>query len=206
MPSAPIQLVVGLGNPGNTYRDTRHNVGFMVLDHWAFCASVPWEKCPLTEADWLKLPDSGVRLLKPMSFMNRSGTPAAKVARYFKIEPESVLVILDDMALPLGRLRFREKGSHGGHNGLGSIIQEFGTQEIPRLRVGIGPISAASVSVAAGGKSSQTPSIPLVPHVLGQFLKDELSTVDEMIKKATQAVRCAVDENLEIAKNRFNPL
>ncbi len=201
MSPGSIQLVVGLGNPGAEYRDTRHNVGFMVLDHLAQKAGVKWESSDLAKASILKLPGSGVRLLKPLSFMNRSGVATQQIARYFRMESSMILVVLDDIALPLGRLRFRDQGSHGGHNGLGSILQHLGTQAVPRLRAGIAPLP---VGESSESKESGNSKIDLVPHVLGKFQSHEIDDLNTMIKRAAEAVLCAVDSGLETAKNQFN--
>jgi peptidyl-tRNA hydrolase, PTH1 family len=131
----PIRLVAGLGNPGPEYAATRHNVGFMVVDQVAAQFGSTWEKS--SKWDALSAKCGPVLLLKPMSFMNRSGYPMFAVAQFYKIEPQETLVVLDDLALPLGRVRLRARGGSGGHNGLESITMQFGTEEIPRLRIGI---------------------------------------------------------------------
>src|SRR4051812_25410717 len=125
----PIRLVVGLGNPGREYHETRHNVGFMVVDRIAAAAGVPFQK----EGKGQLARTSEYLLCKPMSYMNLSGEIVGPLARYYKILPAEVLVVLDDMALPLGKLRVRPGGSAGGHNGLKSVLQHLGTQEVPRL-------------------------------------------------------------------------
>ena len=131
-----IRLVVGLGNPGSEYKGTRHNVGFEVVDALASEWGLAWQHSKNWHALWAK--NEKVILVKPASYMNRSGEPLAAVANFYKIEPAQILVVLDDMALELGRLRLRTEGGTGGHNGLESIILQFGTEEIPRLRIGIG--------------------------------------------------------------------
>jgi len=131
-----IRLVAGLGNPGPEYAATRHNIGFMVADQLAAQFGSRWEKS--SKWDALSAKCGSVLLIKPMSFMNRSGYPLSAVAQFYKIEPREILVVLDDLALPLGRLRLRIRGGPGGHKGLESIIVQFGTEKIPRLRIGIG--------------------------------------------------------------------
>ena len=179
-------LVVGLGNPGPRYAATRHNVGFMVLDRLAqqeglaFAAASKWD-CLWTR--W-----NEVILIKPMTYMNRSGDSVASVLRYFRIEPTELLVVLDDVALPLGRLRLRSSGSDGGHNGLGSIIAHLG-EEVPRLRLGVG--AAAE-------------SADLVNHVLGPFSKAELAVISRSVERASEAVHKIVEAGLETAMNIFN--
>jgi peptidyl-tRNA hydrolase, PTH1 family len=184
--SSPIRLIAGLGNPGVEYQQTRHNIGFMVIDRLASTLGLAWEKS--SQADAVIAKSGPLFLLKPMGFMNRSGEPLLKIARYYKIEPPEMLVVLDDFALPLGRLRIRAEGGTGGHNGLESIIVQFGTDKIPRLRVGIGG----------------APSEGAVDHVLGRFFEEELPVVRSTIDRAVAAVKCAIDNGLVSAMNTFN--
>jgi peptidyl-tRNA hydrolase, PTH1 family len=181
-----LQLVVGLGNPGPEYTYTRHNIGFMVLDYLAqrhdckFSYSTSWA------SEWTKW--NQILLVKPLTYMNRSGDALAAITRYFKIEPASTLTVVDDLALPLGRLRLRSSGSDGGHNGLKSIIAHFG-QEFMRLRIGIGSSS----------NSSQT-----VNYVLGRFTKEELPAVNVAVERAADAVEQVAKNGLNSAMNLFN--
>jgi peptidyl-tRNA hydrolase, PTH1 family len=181
-----LRLLAGLGNPGSEYNTTRHNVGFMVLDRLAqqeglaFAAASKWD-CLWTR--W-----NEIILVKPTTYMNRSGDSVASVLRYFRIEPTELLVIVDDVALPLGRLRLRSSGSDGGHNGLGSIIAHLGV-EVPRLRVGVG---------------AAEDSADLVNHVLGPFSKAELAVISRSVERATEAIHKVVDAGLETAMNIFN--
>ena len=187
MEAKPIRLVAGLGNPGTEYVATRHNVGFMVLDQFAAQFGSTWEKSGKWDA--LSTKCGPVLLIKPLSFMNRSGYPLFAVAQFYKIDPREILVVLDDFALPLGRLRLRVRGGPGGHNGLESIIVQFGTEEIPRLRIGIG---------AAPREGS-------VDYVLSRFFEEEKPLVRSTIDRAVEAVKCAVDNGLVSAMNTFNP-
>jgi len=180
-------LIIGLGNPGRQYEDTRHNVGFMVLDRLALAAGVPFTSVPKWQAHVARLPD-GSMLLKPQTFMNLSGQSAAKVARFHKWEPGQVLVIYDDVALPLGSLRFREKGSAGGHNGIKSLIQHFGTDAFPRLKLGIG-----------GPRPGE-----MTGHVLGKFSPDEQEPLENMLATALEAVQVARSKGVATAANRFH--
>jgi len=180
-------LVAGLGNPGTEYVATRHNVGFMVLDQFAAQFGSTWEKSGKWDA--LSTKCGPVLLIKPLSFMNRSGYPLFAVAQFYKIDPREILVVLDDFALPLGRLRLRVRGGPGGHNGLESIIVQFGTEEIPRLRIGIG---------AAPRERS-------IDYVLSRFFEEEKPLVRSTIDRAVEAVKCAVDNGLVSAMNTFNP-
>ena len=182
----PIRLVAGLGNPGTEYVATRHNIGFMVVDQFAAQFGSTWEKSGKWDA--LSTKRGPVLLIKPLSFMNRSGHPLFAVAQFYKIDPQQVLVVLDDFALPLGRLRLRARGGPGGHNGLESIIVQFGTEEIPRLRIGIG---------AAPREGS-------VDHVLSRFFEEEKPLVRSAVDRAVEAVKCAIDNGLVSAMNSFN--
>src|SRR5438046_10525787 len=135
--SAQIRLVAGLGNPGTEYVATRHNIGFMVVDQFAAQFGSTWERSGKWDA--LSAKCGPVLLIKPLSFMNRSGFPLFAVAQFYKIASQEILVVLDDFASPLGRLRLRLRGGPGGHNGLESIIVQFATEENPRLATGMGP-------------------------------------------------------------------
>ena len=181
-----IRLVAGLGNPGPEYTVTRHNVGFMVLDRLAAQSGATWQKSTKWEA--LSAKCGTALLVKPLSFMNRSGYPLLAVTQFYKIEPQEILILLDDFALPLGRLRLRAQGGSGGHNGLDSIIVQFGTEEIPRLRIGIG----------------QAPREGSVDYVLSRFLDEEKRLVRSTINRAVEAVKCAIDNGLVSAMNTFN--
>lgn len=183
--AVPIRLVAGLGNPGREYQRTRHNVGFMVLDRLAADRKLPWDYSEKWGAAWAK---SEVFFVKPATFMNRSGEPLSAIANFYKIAAEEILVVLDDFALPLGRLRIRPSGSAGGHNGLESIFQHFSTLSLPRLRIGIG---AAPVQGS-------------VDYVLGRFFEEEKKQLDETLVRAAAAVNCAIDNGVIAAMNEFN--
>ncbi|MEY2479721.1 MAG: peptidyl-tRNA hydrolase, family [Verrucomicrobiota bacterium] len=184
--SPQIRLVAGLGNPGAEYVGTRHNIGFMVVDQFAAQVGSTWERSTKWEALIAKCGD--VILAKPFSFMNRSGHPLFAIAQFYKIPPEEMLVVLDDFALPLGRLRIRLEGGTGGHNGLESIIVQFGSDKIPRLRIGIGA----------------APEQGATDYVLGRFLDEEKPLVRSTIDRAVDAVKCAIDNGVLSAMNIFN--
>lgn len=186
MPDSRIRLVAGLGNPGPEYAATRHNVGFMALDFFAGDARMHFK----SQAKWgAAVARAGeVTLVKPMTFMNRSGEPLAAVADFYKIDPEQILIVLDDFALPLGRLRLREHGGSGGHNGLESVIMNLATEEVPRLRLGIGT----------------APERGSVDYVLGRFFDDEKERVRGMLTGAAEAIKCAIDNGVTSAMNKFN--
>ena len=185
MDETQIRLVAGLGNPGREYQRTRHNVGFMVLDRLAADAQLPWNYSEKWGAAWAK---TDVILIKPATFMNRSGQPLSAIANFYKIAASEILVVLDDLALPLGRLRLRAQGSSGGHNGLESVFEHFGTEEVPRLRIGIGA----------------APSRGAVDYVLGRFFEEEKPILDAAIRRAAVAVNCVIDKGLDAAMNVFN--
>lgn len=178
--------MVGLGNPGPEFKGTRHNIGFDVIDSLASEWSLTWQHAKSWHALWAKH-DKAV-LVKPASYMNRSGEPLAAVANFYKIAPSEILVVLDDMALELGRLRLRPEGGTGGHNGLESIILQFGIEEIPRLRIGIG-------AAATEGATD---------YVLGRFFEEERPLVEKTITRAAEAVKWAIDKGVLSAMNLFN--
>lgn len=184
--ASQVRLVVGLGNPGPEYNRTRHNVGFEVVDSLAAEWGLSWQHSKSWHALWVKSEKS--ILVKPASYMNRSGEPLAAVANFYKIAPAEILVVLDDMALELGRLRLRTEGGTAGHNGLESIILQFGTEEIPRLRIGIGA----------------APTEDAVDYVLGRFFEEERPIVEKTITRAADAVKWAIDKGVLSAMNLFN--
>ena len=183
-----IRLVAGLGNPGAEYARTRHNIGFMVVDLLAHEAGLAWEKSSKWDAATAKL--GNALLVKPASYMNRSGHPLFAIAQFFKIAPPEIFVVLDDFSLPLGRLRIRQSGGPGGHNGLESIIVQFGTEEIPRLRIGIGNAPAEGAS----------------DYVLSNFFEEEKPIVGSTITRGADAVKCSIDNGVVSAMNTFNKI
>jgi len=184
----PIRLVAGLGNPGAEYTHTRHNVGFMVADLLAHESGLAWERSGKWDAATAKFGDA--LLVKPSSYMNRSGHSLFAIAQFFKIAPQEILVVLDDFSLPLGRLRIRQSGGPGGHNGLESIVAQFGTEEMPRLRIGIGNAPAEAAS----------------DYVLSNFFEEEKPLVRSTITRAADAVKCAIDKGVVSAMNTFNKI
>ena len=182
-----ISLIVGLGNPGRQYEDTRHNVGFMLLDKMAAADGAVFKTEPKFQAHFTKLSD-GTMLMKPQTFMNLSGRSVRQFLSFFKLPLEKILVVYDDVALPLGHLRFREKGSAGGHNGIKSLIEHLGGDAFPRLKMGIG---AASPGEMTG-------------HVLGKFAPDEREGLENMLATAVEAVQLSRSQGIALASNRFN--
>ncbi|HZA36867.1 MAG TPA: aminoacyl-tRNA hydrolase [Vicinamibacterales bacterium] len=185
-----MKLVAGLGNPGARYRDTRHNVGFRVMDELARRESITFESAPAEAlvARW-RLGAEPVLLVKPLTMMNLSGGAVAALARYYKVEVGDLLVVADDVSLPLGRLRARARGSAGGHNGFKSIRQHLGTDAFARLRVGVGRGDARR---------------DLADHVLATFAADERQVIEDAIAAAADAVVMFVAEGIEPVMNRFN--
>lgn len=182
----PIRIIVGLGNPGREYAETRHNVGFMVLDRLAEHFRVEWKADKARKAELAAGP--GVLLVKPQTYMNASGESVGPLMRYFKFDPEQVFVIYDDISFPVGALRLRAGGSAGGHNGMKSLIAHLGTEKFPRLRVGIS---------APGQKQ-------MVSHVLGKFAPDERPLLEEALLKSTAAALMALKDGFDAAANQFN--
>ena len=184
------RLIIGLGNPGIEYRDTRHNIGFMVADEMARLSGFSFTEEKRWHGWVAKLP--GAFLLKPSTFMNESGRCVQAVSQFYKIPVQETLVIYDDVDLPLGRMRMRLAGSAGGHNGLKSMIRSLGTDAFPRLKLGI--------ATSSGRPSGER----LVGHVLGKFREDERTELAIMIQRATDAIRLACQSGLETAMNHFN--
>jgi PTH1 family peptidyl-tRNA hydrolase len=184
-----VKAIVGLGNPGPSYKGTRHNVGFEVLDEVARRAGIAFESAPADAliAKWRR-PDEAILLVKPLTFMNLSGQAVGELSRYFKIDIADLIVIVDEVHLPLGKLRARQKGSAGGHNGLKSIIAHLG-DEFARLRLGVGR-----------GADQRN----LADHVLSKFEKDEAAEVERMILRAADAAEMFITSGIGAVMNTFN--
>jgi PTH1 family peptidyl-tRNA hydrolase len=187
---AQYKLLVGLGNPGKKYSMTRHNIGFMVLDRLAEEAG---QKFRTGRGKWkearLNLSGQNIWAIKPQTFMNLSGQAIKSVCSYYDIEPEEILVVCDDINLPLGKLRIRAEGSAGGHKGLKDIIESLGTEDFSRMRLGI--------DLPPQGEASED-------YVLRPFGEDERKTVDTMIKTAAEAILTVVAEGVTAAQNIYN--
>ena len=188
-----MRLIVGLGNPGREYRETRHNVGFMVADEIAKRRGLTLAMAPSQVPDTFIAKKFGAEpflIGKPLTFMNRSGDAVAALAYYYDIVPADLLVVVDEVALPFGRLRARARGSAGGHNGLKSVIERLGTTEFPRLRLGVGR-----------GDTRRD----LVDHVLSKFEADEKSALEEFITRAADAAEMFAADGIERVMNAYNP-
>ncbi len=185
-----MKMIVGLGNPGRRYANTRHNMGWEALDRVAETAGI---KVNVNRYHGLTgmgmIEGEKVILVKPLTYMNLSGDCVQPLAAYYKIPPEDILVICDDVNLPLGRIRFRKSGSAGGHNGLKSLIGRLGSDAFPRLRLGVG-------SPEAG--------IDLIDHVLMPFFGEDAEKAEELGKKAAEAVLCFLTEGPDKVMNEYN--
>ncbi len=182
--------MAGLGNPGEKYRRTRHNIGFLVIDVLAARGDA---RAAREEADaWVAdadIADETVLLVKPLSFMNRSGVPIERLLSKNQLAPSDLVVVVDDVALEIGTLRIRERGTHGGHNGLRSVIDLLGTDDFPRVRVGI--------------RKGEPPE-DLPAFVLADFPPEDVLVVQEVVGWAADAVACLLREGAEEAMNRYN--
>lgn len=185
-----MKLIIGLGNPGKTYEQTRHNIGFKVIDYLA----MKWN-APLTQSKFkgmysvIHRPEGKVMLLKPLTFMNLSGESVGALMDYYNIQLEDIVVIYDDLDLPTGQLRLRQKGSAGGHNGIKSLIQHLGTQQFNRMRIGI----------------SRPPTGMKVPdYVLARFSEDEIPEMAQAVEKSAEACELWLSKPYIEVMNQFN--
>ena len=185
-----MKLIVGLGNPGRRYRQTRHNVGWEVISRLARRARIAVDdEDGFSEVGRGSIGGTRVILARPQTYVNVSGEAVRDLRRRHRLRPQDILVVIDDLDLPLGRLRLRASGSAGGHNGLKSIIEALGTTEFPRLRVGIG---------------RPPEGVDPADHVLTRFTSDERAVVDAALDRSAEAIETAITEGIETAMNRFN--
>lgn len=184
-------MIVGLGNPGRDYRETRHNIGFMVIDSFASRHDIKMTKVQSKAIVGTgKVGEKKVILVKPQTYMNLSGQAVSALVRFYKVPFENLIVAHDDVDLPMGTIRMRPGGGSAGQKGVNSIIERLGSQEFPRLRMGVGR-PPGQMDAAA--------------YVLQPFHKDEIDTLNEFRNRAADAVDCFVEYGLETAMNRFNP-
>jgi len=185
-----VRAIVGLGNPGRAYVRTRHNVGFRCVELLARRHELRFSQ--RREAVTLatgQIRGHEVVLVKPRTFVNESGRAATYLQARFRLSPGDLLVVLDDLALPLGKVRIRPGGSSGGHNGLQSMLEAVGTEEVPRIRVGIGPPDLGD---------------NMVRHVLSPFRQEEMAVLDQAAVSVADAIEVILDQGLDIAMSRFN--
>lgn len=184
-------LIVGLGNPGRQYEMTRHNIGFHTIDYMADEYGVKVNKLKFKSLyGEAEIGGEKAYLVKPQTFMNLSGESVIEFARFYKIPPENIIVINDDISLDTGRIRVRPKGSAGGHNGLKSIIYQLQSDAFPRVKMGVGSPSHEGYDLA--------------DYVLGRFTKEEIPVMEEAIKKASKAVLEIIKNGAQSAMNKYN--
>lgn len=184
-------LLVCLGNPGDQYENTRHNVGFMVADELGERHNVPIQRLKFRAlTNTITVGDEKVLLMKPVTYMNLSGEAVHEAAAFYKIPPEHVLVISDEVSLAPGKIRVRRSGSAGGHNGLKNIIAHLGTDQFPRIRLGVG--------------QKPHPDYDMADWVLGKFQGEDKKAVEEAVKKAADAAECLIREGVDKAMNKYN--
>lgn len=182
-------MIVGLGNPGPKYAQTRHNIGFMALERLA-----RRHRITLGSEKFKARVETGfvdrqkVVLVQPIDFMNRSGGPVSKAANYYEVSPDEIIVMHDDVDLEPGQLKLKAGGGHGGHNGLRDIAQKLGSRDFLRVRLGVGRPEHGDVR----------------SHVLGKFQSDEQALVDDLVEEACDAVEMILDEGISAAQNRFH--
>ena len=197
-----MKLIIGLGNPGGQYKDTRHNIGFMVVDkiEKELSSGVPpvWQKDEKRNVLTVKIGE--VMLVKPLTFMNKSGFAVKALLDFYKLTPADVWVIHDDIDLPLGKIKIREKGGSAGHNGVQSIIDLLKTDAFVRFRLGIGK------ELDSTGQSDDKPMRHrnVISYVLSRFRQSEAGTFKHLIKHGTDAVQMALRKGIDAAMNRFN--
>ena len=186
-----MKLIAGLGNPGPQYTLTRHNIGFMAIDKIAdtFLISMDLDKKQKAIIGKGMMGSEKVILAKPQTFMNLSGESIRAISDYYQIDPEDIIIVFDDISLDVGQLRIRKKGSAGGHNGIKSIIQHLGTNEFPRVKIGVG---------------ERIPGQDLADHVLGRFPKEQMKLVEEATENACEAVFMMVKDGIDKAMNAYN--
>lgn len=189
-----MKLIIGLGNPGDKYKDTRHNIGFTITGELAQKHDIQGK----TETKFNALVGKGtigreeVLIVQPLTFMNLSGQALSKLLHWYKISPDAILVVYDDISLDLGRIRFRKSGSNGGHNGIKSIIESLGGfKDFDRLKIGVGPDPGGAVRAS---------------FVLGKFSKDEKEIIKKLIPICIESIETYLNENLEKASNSFNSI
>ncbi|TET17759.1 MAG: aminoacyl-tRNA hydrolase [Dehalococcoidia bacterium] len=193
-----MKLIVGLGNPGRGYANNRHNVGFVCLNHFARTEGIRFDKKQSKARIGIgEVAGSKVVLAKPQTYMNLSGQSVSRLIKKFNINLDDLLVIHDDLDLPLGKIRIRHGSSSGGHKGIDSIITELGSQDFLRLRVGIGrPI------VTPG--STQISEADIVAYVLSDFTSEEKQIITQVIPRVSEAILCLLSEGLAAATNKYN--
>ncbi|MBF0413467.1 MAG: aminoacyl-tRNA hydrolase [Desulfamplus sp.] len=194
MAESQIYMVAGLGNPGKEYSKTRHNMGFIVLEEIARRHNLIFNSFKF-DADITKglIKETHTILIKPQSYMNRSGSPVQQISSYFKIKTDNIIIVHDELDLPFGRIMIVKDRGHGGHNGIRSVIESLGTKNFIRIRVGV-------------GRPSKVTDNNVTSHVLGKFAGDEQKNVDDIVKTTADACELIISSNLQYAMNSFNSI
>lgn len=197
-----MKLIIGLGNPGREYQDTRHNIGFMVIDKLEkeIARGIPpvWQRDEKRNVLMAKLGD--IVLVKPQTFMNKSGFAVKALLDFYKLTPADVWVIHDDMDLPLGKIKIREKGGSAGHNGVQSIIDQLKTDAFVRFRLGIGK----ELDPTSQSNNKPMRHRNVISYVLSRFRQSEAGSIKHLIKHGTEAVQGALDKGIDKTMNRYN--
>ena len=197
-PRRPMKLVVGLGNPGKVYAHNRHNIGFRCINYLGRLHSIPVKQRQCQSQIGIgKIAGAEIVLVKPKTFVNRSGEAVSQLMRRYDIAADDLLVICDDLDLPPGKLRLRQGGSSGGHKGIDSIISALGSQDFHRIRIGIGRPTREDGTAIADEDG-------IISYVLGGFTPQEEKTIEPAIASVAQAVECILAEGITAAMNQFN--
>lgn len=184
-------LIVGLGNPGLQYEHTRHNIGFMAVDLLSETENFHFSKNKFEALlGEFKIKDQRILVCKPQTFMNNSGRAVSKIASFYKIPCERIIIVFDDISLDVGKIRMRRKGSHGGHNGMRDIVELMGTENIMRIKMGVG--------------SKPNPQYDLASWVLGKFPKEDEANLDSALEKTVKALKEIITRGIDSAMNKFN--
>ncbi len=182
-------IIIGLGNPGKKYENTRHNMGFIAIDRLAEKHNIQVDKIKFKAlvGDG-RIAGQKVLLVKPQTYMNLSGESVREVANYYKVNTNDIIVIYDDLDLPLGHIRIRKSGSAGTHNGMKSVVYQLRSDQFPRIRIGI------------GGNGDEN----IINYVIGGFKKEEVKILEDTVDNVVSAIECVISESLDIAMNRYN--
>lgn len=184
-------MIVGLGNPGAKYENTRHNVGFMAADLFMKENGGDFNKSKMQGIfGECKIGNNRILAVKPQTFMNNSGVCVAAISKFYKIPNDRIIIIFDDISLDVGKLRMRRKGSHGGHNGMRSIIEHMGTDDISRIKIGVG--------------AKPHPDYDLADWVLSKFPKSDMQNLEAALEKASQAIKEIITRGIDSAMNKYN--
>jgi peptidyl-tRNA hydrolase, PTH1 family len=194
----PKKLIVGLGNPGEEYANSLHNVGFMCVNYFARKNGIRFDKAQVDARTGMgKVAGTQVLIARPHTFMNRSGLSVSRLVSKYKIPLAGLLIVYDDLDLPLGKIRIRPEGSPGGHNGMKSIVQELGSQDFPRLRVGISrPVSIDGLP--------EDKNADIITYLLSESPEEVKKAINQVLPRVSEAIDCIISEGVTAAMNRFN--